>query len=652
MLRDFESERQRLFTRRAVLLGLFQSSLFGVLAARMYYLQVLESDKYATLAEENRINLQLLAPSRGLIFDRNGTKLSINEQNFRLVLVPEQVGRRPKDDVPMLLQKLRSFLPVTEEDEKRLLRDMKRARAFAPITVVENLSWEQTATLETRLPELPGLSISVGEIRHYPFGPSSAHILGYVGAVSEKDLKNDADPVLTLPGFQIGKTGIERQYDDEMRGVAGSADLEVNAFGRTIREIARRPGQPGKDVRLTIDQNLQTYVQQRLMTERSAACVVMDVHTGAIYSFASHPSFDPNVFSQGIPHSLWQDLNSDETTPLINKVVAGQYAPGSTFKCVVAAAALESGQVGVGHTVPCYGAIDMGSHRFHCWKRGGHGTMDMVGALRESCDVYFYDVARKIGIDPIAEMARKLGMGVPTGIDLPSESAGLVPDRAWKQKRYKETWLPGETLIVSIGQGAMLSTPLQLAVMTARLVNGGKAVVPHLLQDVGGQSRTPAQWPDLGLSKETLAVVQAGMESVCNDRRGTAFGARIAQKGQEMGGKTGTSQVRRITMAERAAGIVANEHRPWRLRDHALFVGYAPAHAPRYAVAVIVEHGGGGSRAAAPIARDVLMEAQKLNLIDDGPLPAATSPQASLPQDMQAAQPSTQPTPPQPPTRR
>ncbi len=614
MLKDFESERQRLFTRRAVLLGLGQAGLFGVLASRMYYLQIVEGHKYATLAENNRINLQLLAPSRGLILDRSGLKLSVNEQNFRLELVPEQVGPKPSVDVPLMLQRLQAYLPLEADVERRLLKEMKRSHPFSPLTVMENLTWDQVAMLETRLPELPGVSIAVGEIRHYPLGATTAHILGYVGSVSEANLKADPDPVLSLPGFQIGKTGLERFYDKPMRGKAGSADLEVNAFGRTIREISRRAGVAGQDVHMTIDQDLQTYVQQRLMTERSAGCVVMDVHTGAVYAMASHPSFDPNIFSKGIDQATWQNLQSDETAPLTNKVVSGQYAPGSTFKMVVAMAALASGQASADHRVFCGGAIDLGNHRFHCWKRGGHGSIDMVGALRESCDVYFYDLARKVGIDNISAMAHKLGLGAPTGLDLPSESSGLVPDREWKQRRYKEAWQPGETLVVSIGQGAMLATPMQLAVMVARLVNGGKAVVPHVVKDVGGQPVVPPEWPVLGLDPADLAVVQAGMESVCNDRRGTAFGARIAEKGFEMGGKTGTSQVRRITMAERATGVVANEDRPWRMRDHALFVGYAPVHAPRYALAIIVEHGGGGSHTAAPIARDILTQVQKMGL--------------------------------------
>jgi penicillin-binding protein 2 len=607
-MRDFESERQRVFARRTFLLGGLQAGIFGGLIARMYYLQITEGARFATLAEENRISTQLVAPTRGLILDRFGEKLALNEQNFRLLLVPEQVGRF--DD---MLAKLQAFAKIDEADLKRIRRELKRNRPFNPLLIADNLTWQQAAAIEVRLPELPGVSIDVGQIRHYPDSLATAHVLGYVGAVSEADMRADADPLLSLPTVQIGKTGIEKLLENDLRGRAGAVDLEVNAHGRTIRRIDERPGIPGKTTVLTLDRMLQNYVQQRLMTERSAAAVVMDVHTGAIYALASHPSFDANAFSRGIDQTSYDTLIKDETTPLTNKAMAGLYAPGSTFKMVVALAGLEAGLVDASHQVTCYGAMQLGNHKFHCWKRGGHGTMDMNGAIRESCDVYFYDIASKVGIDEIAAMARRLGLGTVTGLDLPGEKPGLVPDSLWKEANKGERWQAGETLVVSIGQGFMLSTPLQLAVMTARLTNGGVAVVPHLIKEIKGGLQEQTEWPSLGLRNRNLDVILKAMNAVCNDKHGTAFGARIPDKGKEMGGKTGTSQVRRISMAERAAGVVSNEDRPWKFRDHALFVGYAPTSNPRFAVAVVVEHGGGGSKAAAPIARDILLEAQRLD---------------------------------------
>jgi penicillin-binding protein 2 len=622
-MRDFEIERHRLFTRRSLILGGLQAGLFGALAARMYYLQVTEGERFATLAEDNRIRTQLVAPPRGLILDRFGEKLAINEQNFRLELVPEQSG-----NVDAMLLRLSTFIRLDDADLRRIRRDLSRKRPFMPVLIADNLNWEQAAAIQTRLPELPGISIDIGQIRYYPHGRATAHVLGYVAAVSENDLKADADPLLSVPGVQIGKTGIEKLLDKDMRGKAGALDLEVNAHGRIMRKVEQREGVRGSTVKLTLDIQLQNYVQQRLMTERSATCVVMDTQTGAIYAFASHPTFDGNEFSRGISQANYDALIKDETTPLTNKVSTGLYAPGSTFKMVVALAALEDRHTDAAHQVTCYGAMQLGNHRFHCWKRGGHGTLNLNGAIRESCDVYFYDLASKVGIDGIASMSRRLGLGTITGLDLPGERAGLVPDREWKERTRGERWQGGETLVVSIGQGFMLTTPLQLAVMTARLVNGGYGVVPHLVKEVAGadgNKQEQTEWPSLGLNERNLRHIVAAMNSVCNDRRGTAFGSRITEKGREMGGKTGTSQVRRITMAERAAGIVRNEDRPWRHRDHALFVGYAPIDNPRYAVAVVVEHGGGGSKAAAPIARDVLLEVQRLNPAAErrAPLPVA-----------------------------
>ena len=604
MERDLE--RSRSLTRRALVLGGVKLGLFGTLAGRMYYLQITERDRYAMLAEENRINIRLLAPSRGEIVDRFGVPLAVNDRNFRVLLVAEEAG-----DVEETLRRLSRFAPLDDADVERVLRDTARRRAFVPVNVRDHLSWEQVARIEVNAPELPGLSIDVGEVRRYPFGEATAHIVGYVGAVSEEELTGD--PVLTLPGFRVGKSGLERQLEDRLRGVAGNSQVEVNAFGRVIRELGRDEGEPGAEVQLTIDMGLQSFVQERLTTEYSAAAVVLDVHNGEVFALASHPSFDPNLFTTGISSQNWSRLINDEYGPLNNKATSGQYAPGSTFKMIVALAAMEHGVAGPGHQVYCPGFMDLGNHRFHCWRRGGHGWLDMVDAIAQSCDTYFYDLSRRVGIDNIAEMANRFGIGETVGIDLPHEANGLMPTRGWKQAQLGTPWQQGETLIASIGQGYVLATPLQLAVMTARMVNGGLAIQPHLTMRLGGpdQPLIDPERPSLGISDRSLAVAVDGMMEVTRiGGRGTARGAQIQDEDMRMGGKTGTSQVRRITMAERMTGIIRNEDRPWRQRDHALFVGYAPIQAPRYACAVVVEHGGGGSRVAAPIARDILHEAQ------------------------------------------
>ncbi|EWY41461.1 penicillin-binding protein 2 [Skermanella stibiiresistens SB22] len=599
-----DTDRYRGLTRRALMLGGMQVGLLSTLVARMYYLQVLESDRYSTLADENRINMRLLAPSRGQVLDRFGVPLAVNQQNFRVVMVSEQARK-----IDRVLTLVSEIVPLTDADWRRITREIQRKRAFVPVTVKDNLSWEQVTMIEVNAPDLPGVSIEVGELRSYPYETSTAHFLGYVGAVSESEL--NGDPVLALPGFRIGKSGLEKFHDANLRGVAGTSQLEVNAVGRVIRELSREEGQPGRDITLTVDIGLQQYAQDRLKDQKSAAAVVMDVHTGGIYSMASNPSYDPNLFTTGINAETWEDLLSDPATPLTNKVIAGQYAPGSTFKMLVALAALDSGIIGPRHTVHCPGHMDLGDHRFHCWKRGGHGTLDLVGALKHSCDTFFYDLARRIGIDRIHDMGKRFGMGQRTQLDLPSERPGLMPSRDWKQANLGKSWTQGESLIAAIGQGYVLATPLQLAVMLSRMVNGGFAVKPHLTRQVERGPAEQTAWPPMGVNKAHIEMVIQGMNAVMNQPDGTAYKMRITEPGFEMGGKTGTSQVRRITMAERSTGVLKNDQLPWRQRDHALFIGFAPLRAPRYACAVIVEHGGGGSAVAAPIARDLLLEVQR-----------------------------------------
>ncbi|MBP2292098.1 penicillin-binding protein 2 [Azospirillum rugosum] len=601
---DRDTDRYRLLTRRAAVLGGIKLAGLATLVGRLYYLQVVESARYTMLAEENRITLRLVAPSRGTIVDRFGTPLAQNQQNYRVVVVSERTR-----NIQDTLDKVSKIVPLTDGDRRRVMRELHRKRRFVPVTVRENLTWEQVATIEMNTLDIPGVAIEVGEIRHYPYADATAHILGYVGAVSEAEL--NGDPVLSLPGFRIGKAGMEKFHEKALRGTAGTSQLEVNAIGRVIRELSRDEGQPGREVQLTIDIGLQKFVQQRLSQEVSAAAVVMDVHTGGIYALCSHPSYDPNQFTMGINAELWEELLSNPATPLNNKAVAGQFPPGSTFKPVVALAALESGIVSRSHSVFCPGHMDLGDHRFHCWKKGGHGTVDVVGALRHSCDVFFYDVARRIGIDRIAEMANRFGMGVPTGLDLPHERGGLIPSVEWKKGALGKPWSPGESLIAAIGQGYVLSTPLQLALMTARLANGGFGVKPHLTKQIKNLMTEASSWPALGLKKENLDLVMRGMFEVTNAPNGTAYKSRITEPGFEMAGKTGSAQVRRITMAQRNAGLKKQEEMPWRDRDHALFISYAPVSAPRYACSVFVEHGGGGSTAAAPIARDILLETQK-----------------------------------------
>ena len=608
-MKQQENSRQKMFTRRAAILGGAKLALASGIGARLYYLQVVQADQYRMLAEENRINLRLLAPPRGRILDRFGAELAVNHQNYRLVVVPEQAG-----DVARTLDALGAVVPIEGEERQRIEKEIARKRKFVPIIVSEHLTWPQVAEIEINAPYLPGVLIDVGQTRHYPHTEPLAHVLGYVAAVSEEELTGD--PLLELPDFRIGKNGVERIHDLALRGRAGNQQVEVNAHGRVIRELSRNEGEAGNDVSLTIDLGLQDFAATRL-GEESASAVVIDVTNGEVLALASTPSFDPNAFNQGLSHALWRELVQNERAPLSNKAVAGQYPPGSTFKLMVALAALEAGVVGSGHSVYCPGHMQLGSHRFHCWKRGGHGNVTMVDGLAKSCDVYFYDIALKVGIDNIAKMARRFGLGGRLGFDLPGEAPGLIPTPDWKRGTYGEAWYKGETLNAGIGQGYVLATPLQLAVMAARIGNGGHAVVPRLTRSLARhdgdvvQSVADQGLPEaLGISLASLDVVRAGMSKVVNHQRGTAYRSRIKDEGMAMAGKTGTSQVRRITKRERETGLLKNKDRPWKDRDHALFVAYAPLDVPRYACAVVVEHGGGGSKVAAPIARDILTEAQ------------------------------------------
>ena len=601
-----DAKQIKVFTRRAIILGGAKVGLLSVLVGRMYYLQVVESDQYKVLADENRINLRLLPPQRGRILDRFGIELASNQQNYRVVLVAEQA-----DDVEKTLDALGRLVRVPDHVRQRVLKEVHRRRGFVPVTVIENLTWEEFARINVNSPNLPGLQPDIGESRFYPFGRILAHVVGYVGAVSENDL--DGDPVLELPGFKIGKNGVEKVREMDLRGKAGLSRVEVNAFGRVIRELTRDEGQPGQDVRLTIDSRLQEFVLSKL-GEESASAAVLDIHTGAVLVLGTAPNCDPHQFSFGLSQAQWKELVSNPRTPLVNKVISGQYPPGSTFKMMVALAALESGITTKTHRVFCRGKIKLGNATFHCWKRGGHGDMDLLQAIQQSCDVYFYDISKRVGVDRIAEMSNRFGLGQRTGIELPSEKKGLIPTRAWKQATIGVPWQQGETLVSGIGQGFVLTTPLQLAVMTARLANGGLAVAPriHLPAPSDPAGAGAPDLPSIGVSRSSLAIVVEGMNRVSNSQRGTAFRARIKEKEFTLAGKTGTSQVRRITTAERRTGLLKNKDRPWKDRDHALFVAFAPLSAPRYAAAVVVEHGGSGSGVAAPLVRDILLEIQRL----------------------------------------
>ncbi len=588
-----------------------KSALMAALIGRMYYLQVVESDRYKTLADENRINLRLLAPRRGRIVDRFGVPIADNQQNYRALLISENTR-----DIEYTLDVLGRIISISPAERRRTVRDVKRNRSFVPVTIRENLDWEDVSRIEVNAPDLPGIFIDVGQSRNYSYGADTAHVLGYVAAVSPKELTGD--PLLELPGFRIGKAGVEKVHDTALRGSGGSSQVEVNAFGRVIRELSRTEGQPGTEVVLTLDLGLQQFITRRL-EGHSASVVVLDVLEGEVLAMVSTPGYDPNAFNRGLKSEEWKDLISNPMAPLINKSIAGRYSPGSTFKMAVLLAALEKGVIAPDNQVFCRGYVELGDFKFHCWKKHGHGLVDAKMAITQSCDVYFYEIAKRTGIDRISAMANRLGLGVLSGIDLPGERSGLMPTKKWKRGALDQPWHQGETLHAGIGQGYVLTTPLQLAVMTAHLANGGVEITPKLTRLVNasvgdGTTNGADEKKSLGIPAAHLKLVQEAMAEVVNNPVfGTAKKSRIKEPGMEMAGKTGTVQVRRITKTERDAGVIKNKDLPWKERDHALFVGFAPVHEPRYAISVVVEHGGGGSSVAAPIAHDVLLVAQRRN---------------------------------------
>jgi penicillin-binding protein 2 len=594
----------RLVTRRGLLLGAAQLGFAGVLVGRMRYMQLEQADEYRMLADQNRINMRLLPPARGLIFDRKGVLLAGNEQNYRIVMTREDAG-----DPQAVLDRLGRLIWLDPDETAKALAEMKRRSAFVPVTVADRVSWEDVAEVAVNAPALPGVNPEMGLSRIYPLGSDFAHIIGYVGPVSDYDLDrlDDPDPLLQIPRFQIGKSGIEAAHESRLRGKAGTSRVEVNAVGRVMRELGREEGEPGANLQLTVNHALQNFCEARLAGE-SAAAVIMDARNGDVLALASAPTFNPNSFVRGISATEYNALLEDPYRPLPNKASQGIYPPGSTFKMVTALAALENGLIQLDDTFTCRGFVEVSARRFHCWSRGGHGKVDLVRSLRESCDVYYYELSQLVGIEKIAAMARKLGLGIRHDVPLSSVAEGVMPTKAWKIESGKGDWVIGDTLNATIGQGFVLASPLQLAVMTARIASGNR-ISPRLVRAIDGVEQPVRGLEPLDIDPVHLEAVRQGMYEVVNGARGTAGSSRIVAEGVRMAGKTGTSQVRNITAAERARGVTSNADLPWDRRDHALFVGYAPHDAPEIAVSVLVEHGGGGSTAAAPIARDMLLAA-------------------------------------------
>ena len=563
------------FSRRALVLGAGQAVVGLLLAGRMTWLAVAENEHYSLLSESNRVNMTLVPPRRGWIVDRNGVPIANNRTDFRVDIIPDRLENKDRT-----LGLLRDILNLPPEEMDRIRTDLKRAAGFQPVQVSENLDLEKFAAVSVHLPELPGVAPSRGFARSYPAGAAVAHLTGYVGAASAEQYQKTKDPLMVTPGFKLGKDGLEKTLEPELRGKPGAKRVEVTARGKLVRELATRPDEPGKTARLTIDAGLQEYAARRLGTN-SGSAVVIDVATGEMLAMVSMPAYDPNSFSDGISHLEWKMLSDDDHVPLMNKVLQGLYPPGSTVKPMNALALLEAG-VHPDQSVNCAGALKVGNGTFHCWKRGGHGGVNMRRAVAQSCDIYFYQMARDIGYGRIAPVARKLGLGQKYDLPFGSQRYGTVPYPDWKLKRYKQDWTVADSLNASIGQGYVLANPLQLAVMASRIASG-RALTPSILMD----KVHPAA--PLDVAPEHLDIIRDAMFAVVNDG-GTGGASRLQIPGMTISGKTGTAQVRRITMAERRSGVLNNAQLPFKMRDHALFICFAPSDKPRYAAAVVLEH--------------------------------------------------------------
>lgn len=574
-----------------MLVGGAQAAVGALLVGRLGYLAVAQKEKYRLLSEENRVQLIVVPPRRGWLVDRRGKPIAINRSDFRVDIIPQQL-----ETPEATLKEIARLLQLDRDDLDRILAELKGSRGFKPVEVAASVPYDQYAAVTVRLPELPGIQPTRGFSRFYPEGPAVAHLVGYVGTASEKEHEAEKNPLLITPGFKIGKAGLEKMLEPHLRGEPGGQRVEVTARGRLVKELDPKPDRSGHTVQLAVDADLQTFAARR-MGDESGSLVLMDCDTGDILAFVSMPAFDPNSFSQGIGRTEWRMLSEDDHLPLLNKISQGLYPPGSTIKPMNSLALLRHG-IDPSERIYCPGGYRLGNRFFRCL--GRHGSVDMRRAIAKSCNTYFYAMGHRIGYDRIAPTAKQLGLGQKFDLPLVTQNYGTVPDSEWKARKFNENrrlverhdWTASDTLNASIGQGYLLLNPLQLAVMSARIASG-RDVQPQLL----GVHEQPAKL--MGLSPEHLEIVRGGMWEVVNGD-GTAGASRLPLDGIAMSGKTGTAQVRRITGGQRG------QSGDWKYRDHGLFVFFAPSDKPRYAGAVVIEHGMGGAKAAAPVAKDVL----------------------------------------------
>ena len=586
---SLQKKHFKTLNRRTFFLLTIKLSLFTILGSRLFNIQILNSKKYKTLSENNQINLEIIYPIRGDIRDRNGNIIATNNKVYDLYIIPEQSSNLEKT-----LNNLKNFINFDFKHKRQVIDLSKKIKQFERIKVLEDLSWKQLELIESNKNQLEGLHLQENYKRIYTQGSSFSHILGYISQPSQKDLI--LPYISKMPNLDIGKTGIEKFFNENLIGIAGQREVEVNAKGRLIREISRVSSKKGKDVSISIDMNLQNFTQNELKQFKAGAIVVMDINSGQILSMTSTPNYDPNLILKKPNQKYWNSLIDNSLSPLTNRSIQGLYAPGSTFKMIVAIAALKDNIINNKTNEFCNGKIEFGDRIYHCWKTKGHGKMNVENAIKESCDVFFYETARKLGIDKISKLAKEFGLGEIYNIGIDGEKKGIVPNKKWKKNNLKESWYAGETLIAGIGQGYALSNPLQLAVMTSRIASNGKKIYPTLIKD-----NKEKKFNTINNIETYLPLIKKAMFNVVNKPGGTAH--RSMSVDYLYSGKTGTSQVKKISLSERESEDFRKKEIEWKNKDHAIFVGYMPSDTPKYAISVVIEHGGSGASTAAPIAK-------------------------------------------------
>ncbi len=599
-----DTNSRRVFTRRAILILAAQTGILSLLANRLYKLQVVNGDRYIKMAKKNLISKRLLSPPRGRILDRFGAILANNKINWRAMLIPEET-----DNVSDVIERFADLISLDEHDYARIQWNLDHQRRFIPIMLKDFLSRDEMTIIEVNSPSLPGIVIDVGTKRLYPLEGLLAHIVGYVAPPNDKDIAQNT--ILALPGMRVGRSGIEQTQENDLCGKAGEVQVEVDSVGHIITELGHVDSIQGQDVALTIDVELQKEISS-IVADQSASAVILDCRNGEVMAMVSNPSFDPSLFDSGVSHAQWKTWIQDERSPLTNKAVAGSYPPGSTFKPAVALAALEASTITENTRIHCPGYYDYGGSRFHCWNKYGHGSLDLHGALKYSCDVYFYEVARRTGMEAIHATCDKLGLGVELPIELTHVRSGLIPTPKWRESRGHH-WNVGDTIVSGIGQGFVHVTPLQLATYVARIATG-KKIDPHLIRkrnNIVVPQADPNYWQKLDIKPDFLKMIRFGMYAVVNENKGSGAKAKMDYHGMLLAGKTGTAQVKSVSRALRESGHFNSANLPWKYRPHALFICFAPYDDPQYAISLIVEHGNAAASVAAPLAREMMVATLK-----------------------------------------